>query len=300
LKNLVYIVTRFTNHTPTAIGNYYEERLWEFIISLKHLAKYEGEILAFDYGSYPHIITKLKDFGVKVISLPNPDYATNPMTWQTSAYFDVIPHLKEYKGYNIGNWDFDVWFQDSIDPMFLELEDIEGCYFITEKGRSVAWRGGPIKGIHPNYEFDWGRREKNLKHIGGFVSGNFMAGKQENYITKLELIKNCFEKGNWDINHLGAEQSIFNLLLDLKKDKWDITKYGGLTYYYCDQVSSQPNNVSGEPVIKDNKICLNDKSKELFGDISLSAIHCNAMLNRGKGDKFRFKVLHKDLWEQYK
>jgi len=122
-----------------------------------------------------------------------------------------------------------------------------------------------------------------------------MAGKYDHFISKLKNIKKGFESG-WDINVWGNEQPLSNYLLDLDKDKYDGVKWGP-TYYYCDQGGHS--NPNGTPVIKDNKICLNDEAKEMYGDIPLAAIHLNASLNRGKSDKFRFKKLHKELWKQH-
>jgi len=258
MKQLIY-----TTFAPR--NSEYEELIWEWLISLRYLAKYEGEIVVFNYGMPQRLITQLQEFGAKVIDLPKRD----PYNISNYRNIDVIPHLEKYNRYTIAHYDADIWFQQSLDPMFKKANETNGVFFATEYGRSCRYRG-PVE--------DEKRNEQTQRLLEGHVFGGWQAGKQIPYINKLKYMKMCFET-TWDITEWGTDQSMLNSIYNFDTDNATGLDYA-CTYYFCE--------------IKDGIVYRQDNP--------VTAIHLTGfgkMGNDGQNEieRFRFKNLHQELWK---
>jgi len=275
-KNLLYVVTKIQKEENIPIeGRFFEERIWEFLISLRYLANYQGEVVAFDYGSDPQILEKMGDFGVKVIPLPIDKEWEVPVERNLTnrRNIDVIPLLEQhYKDYKFLTYDFDCWFQEPIDEFWTELDDIEGCYYSVEKGRACRYRG-PESTLQEYMDVQ-GR-------LGGFVWGGMQSGKFKPYLDRLRLMTDLFLEGGWDLYNWGADQALITHTVDFEKDRLDAWRWG--FEWYCIELK-------GKKVV----------SKMPWYDGPIAVIHQNATLNRGKSEFCRFKNLHKGLWRKYK
>ena len=263
MKQLIY-----TTFTPR--NEDYEELIWEWIISLKYLAKYEGDIIVFNYGMPPRLIEQLQDFGAKVVDLPYRDQ------YNISNYrnIDVIPHLRKfliekYDDYVMAHYDADIWFQKSLDEMFETAAETKGVLFATEYARSCRYRG-PIGGEENNFAIQ--------ESLGGHIFGGWQAGKSLPYLNKLNEMKTLFES-DWDITEWGTDQSMLNSIYDAENDKAHGLDYA-CTYYFCD--------------IKDGIVY---RDENLVTAVHLTGF--GRMGNDGQSEieAFRFKNLHQDLWQ---
>ncbi len=278
-KNLMYFALRISEEVDIPITQpFYEERLWEFLISLRYLANYQGEILYFDYDSHPDILAKIAgDFGVDIIPLEvGENYGTGiEQNLSNRRNIDAIPHLKKnYKGYKFLAYDLDVWFQDPIDEIWTELNNIEGLYYSVEHHRTCRYRGPDSDKVRQEYEAIQNK-------LGGFVWGGLQCGRYKPYIERLELIADKFINGGWQVATTATDQSLITYTVDFDIDRLDAYRWG-FEWYHVE--------------VKDNRLV----SKMNWYDGPVAVIHVNASLNRGKSEFCRFKNLHPELWNKYK
>jgi hypothetical protein len=272
MKNKQLIYTTFKGR-----GDYpeYNDLIWEWLISLRTLGKYQGDIIVFDYGGGGSLLEKFGEstkFG-NISFIPLPVRPSSEISnWRN---LDVIPLLKNHTDYSIAHFDADVWFQEDVGPMFEDIEDLEGAYLGVEPRRSCNFRNGPPELLE--------EYESNCKKIGGFIFGGFFAGKQKPFLERLERIKKIYEEKKWDIHTWGTDQSIFQILLDFSKDRVDGNKWAA-SHYLCE--------------FKDGKWYLGE---EPVKGLHLVAFGRNRADSLERMDKnYRFKHLHKDIYESWK
>jgi hypothetical protein len=260
----------------------YEYLIWEWLISLRTLGNYQGEIVIFDYGMGEDLINRLNNFKLgapKIIKLPSREMQT------ISNYrnIDVIPYLEQYKGYSFAHFDADIWFQNDINILFEELKEIEGCYFGNEVYRTCRYRG-------PKNEEDY-NLQKQIQ-LKGFIFGGWIGGRYEPYLNKLKYMKSLFESG-WDTNEWGTDQSMVTHIFDFLKDNQNGAKYG-LSPYYCNLTHNKILITSGYPHVK-----FEDEGKEAIG-IHLTAYNKNLDLNEVDPlYNLRFQTRHPELWKEH-
>jgi hypothetical protein len=251
----------------------YNDLLLEWLISLRTLGKYDGQVIVFDYsGGTISCRMDITRFGrLSVIPLdPVP-----PHQISNRRNVDVIPYLRYYPDHAIAHFDADVWFQDDINPMFDEIEKTEGAYLGVEPRRSCNFRNGPpeLEELHC----------ANQRKIGGFVFGGWYAGKQKPFIERLTAIKKLYDDKKWDIEMHGTDQSLFQTLIDFSKDRLDGSKWAA-SHYLCE--------------FKEGKWYL---GKDVAPGFHLVAF------GRSRGDSlesmeehYRFKYLHKGIYKSWK
>ena len=259
MKQLIY-----TTFLPK--NKEYEELIFEWLISLRFLAKYEGEVVVFDYGMLESLVKQIKKFDVSVVKVQgrSSEHISN------ARNIDTIPTLKKYQNYVMAHYDADVWFQKSLDPMFEYASNLDGLYFATEYRRSCRYRGpGGV---------DHERNEKTQELLNGFVFGGWQAGKSSPYIDKLEKMKTLFET-TWDITEWGSDQSMLNSIYDFDKDDASGLRHA-CTYYFCDIINDM--------------VC--------YENTPVTAVHLTGFNKMGfdgqqEIEKYRFKNLHKKFWQ---
>lgn len=272
MKTLIY--TTFYVKNPS-----YETLIWEWLISLRTLGKYKGEIIIFDYGMPLKLIDKLKNFKLgapKIIKLPPTDH----FFISNRRNVDVIPHLEPYKDYFIAHFDADIWFQNDISPLWEDCLKTEGVVVGKEMYRTCRYRG-------PKEEEDHYINQQKL--FNGFIFGGFIAGRYKGYLAKLNKMKNLFET-TWEPTiEWGSDQAMITHITNPDIDYVDGVLYGASTYFI---------DIQDKLMYKCNEDDYVHQGKEVIG------VHVLAFANVGneKEDKlinFRFKYRYPDLWKKH-
>lgn len=261
----------------------YESLIWEWIISLRTLGNYQGEVLIFDYGMSDELISDLKSFKLgapKIIKIENPSESFYISNWRN---IDVIPHLEKYNDYLIAHFDADIWFQTDISILWDELKNIEGCYFGVETGRRCRYRGPEDIDVIKKYD-------EIQNKLDGFVFGGWIGGKQTSFLNKLRKMKELWDN-DWTITEWGTDQSMITYLIDLNVDNIDGIKYG-CSYYFCKEKL-------------DNLVVDMNRHTYKYQDEKAIGIHIIAFSSVGSDKendflKFRFKNRYKEIWEKHR
>ena len=267
----------FTTFLPRPDYPEYDDFLWEWLVSLRTLGEYKEEIVVFDYsgGSLEEMYVKNKNISpVRFIPLdPVPMHQVS-----NRRNVDVIPFLSEYTDYLIAHFDADIWFQGDINPMFNEINETEGAYLAVEPRRGCNFRNGPpeLEELHID----------NQKKMEGFIWGGFFAGKQKPFIERLKAIKKLYDEETWDITYHGTDQSLFQTLVDFSKDRLDGLRWGA-SHYLCN--------------FKEGKWYLSSGTKEAVRGLHLVAFgRARKDSVETLGSHYRFKHLHKEIYESWK
>jgi len=267
MSNKTVVYTTFYAKNPS-----YESLIWEWLISLRTLGNYQGEVIIFDYGMSPELVDKLSNFSLgapTIIPLTPP---SDLFTISNYRNLDVIPHLEKYKDHMFAHFDADIWFQRDINILWDELQTTEGCYLGVEKGRVCRYRG-PLKDL-PKYD-------EVQNKLGGFVFGGWIGGKYTSYLNKLNQMKDLWEN-DWDIIEWGTDQSMITFLTDFEKDNLEGQKYG-CSWYFCD--------------VQEDGVYLNN---ELIIGVHIIAFNNVGTDNEGKFKDYRFKYRYPKLFSDYK
>ena len=260
----------------------YESLIWEWIISLRTLGNYQGEVLIFDYGMSDELISDLKSFKLgapKIMKIENPSESSNISNWRN---IDVIPYLEEYKNYMIAHFDADIWFQTDISILWDEISTIDGCYFGVEKGRTCRYRGPEDNEIIKQYN----DTQKNLE---GFVFGGWMGGKQSSYINKLKKMKELWSN-NWLTTEWGTDQCMITYLIDLDNDNIDGIKYG-CSHYFCQESS-------GKLVVNIPRFNYKYQNNLAIG-VHIIAFNSVGSDTENNYINFRFKNRYREIWNTF-
>ena len=261
----------------------YESLIWEWIISLRTLGNYQGEVLIFDYGMSDELISDLKSFKLgapKIIKIENPSESSNISNWRN---IDVIPYLEEYKDYMIAHFDADIWFQTDISILWDEISTIDGCYFGVEKSRRCRYRG-------PENDETIKKYLEIQENLNGFVFGGWMGGKQSSFLNKLKKMKELWSN-DWSTTEWGTDQCMITYLIDLDNDNIDGIKYG-CSHYFCQESSGKlVVNIPGFNYKYQNGLAI---GVHIIAFNSVGTDNENNYLN------FRFKNRYKDIWEKHR
>jgi len=257
----------------------YESLIWEWLISLRTLGKYSGEILIFDYGMSEELVDRLQKFKLgppKIIKLPQ----TDNYIISNRRNIDVIPHLEQYTDYLIAHFDADIWFQRDIAPLWEDCNNTQGVVVGKEVGRSCRFRGPEEE------EQKYTEKQNSLK---GFIFGGFIAGRQKPYLAKLKHMKTLFE-GSWKPTiEWGSDQTMITHIIDPSVDNLEGIIYG-LSTYFCEL---------GETI----KCKCGDEDYQHQGKEGIG-IHVLAFASVGneKEDlytEYRFKYRYPELWKKH-
>jgi len=268
-RNTLIYTTLFTGDQK------YIELFYDWYFSIRTLGKYDGEILIGDYGIDEEIINNFKNVdNIKFIKLPE----RKKESISNYRNIDMIPILEKYNNnYKFVHFDIDIWFQDEINTIFEELENIDGCYFGLEQNRTCRWRGPNNNTLYNTY------LEKQSK-LNGFIFGGWIAGKKTSYINKLRMMKKTFESDGWDYDEWGTDQCMITHLFDSEKDNSTGDKWGK-SYYYCELI--------------DNKFRITNEFTDRYNiSDKVHGIHLVLYSEQNINKKNRFRDIHKKLFNQ--
>lgn len=274
MKTLIY--TTFYVKNPS-----YESLIWEWLISLRTLGNYSGEIAIFDYGMPEDLISRLESFSLgapKIIKIEDP---ADPGLISNYRNIDVIPYLEEYRDYMIAHFDADIWFQRDISCLWEEIESIEGCYFGVESGRCCRYRGPEDLSVRARYDF-------LQDSLGGFVFGGWIGGKQKPYLNKLRQMQALWSS-SWEMTEWGTDQCMITYLIDTSVDGTDGIRYGASEYFCREQ---------------DGELVIDIRDDYKFQGEPAIGVHILAFRYVGtdKEDNlasYRFKNRYKELWNTF-
>jgi len=274
-KTVIY--TTFYVKNPS-----YETLIWEWLISLRTLGNYKGEVIIFDYGMPQSLIEELLNFSLgapKIIAIEDPADSGTISNWRN---IDVIPHLEKYKDYMFAHFDADIWFQNDVNLLWEELENIEGCYHGIETGRTCRYRGPEDEDTQNNYI-------QTQNKLGGFVFGGWIAGKYSAFLNKLNKMKSLWDS-TWSINEWGTDQCMITYLYDFNIDNTEGIKYG-CSWYYCD--------IQDKLIVKTNNPNYPFEGKEVIG-VHIIAFNSVGNDKEEKYLDYRFKYRYPELWKKHR
>jgi len=250
----------------TAANESISSMLVEWIVSLRRLARYSGEVMVLDYGLSKSSIGLLSRFDAKTV----PCKSGNAVV--VSRYVDAIPILADRPNCVFAHFDSDIWFQDSIDEIFDVARITPGCLFSAD----VGWYTQPFLGLNSSIQPAYREKIQRIKtKYGGTIQGGFSCGTGANLATRYAQLRKLLKakEVKWEY---GSDQYAFNLLFDEKNDRADLFEWNGI----------------GSDTFKQNGVWW---SKRSFPR-KLRAIHVVGML-RGELER-RFHYCHKKLFHQ--
>src|ERR1043165_946275 len=240
--------------------------LIEWIISLRKLACYSGEVLVLDYGIGQATATLLSKFDVTLIK------CKPAKSIVVARYLDVIPLLKRRPASIFAHFDADIWFQDRIDEIFEIARITDGCLFSAD----VHWyTQGHIGSSRVGARQYLDKVQRIKSRFNGTIQGGFSCGTGQNLAKRYIAFRALLKSGRLPWNY-GSDQFAFNLLFDEENDRADFFDWNGI----------------GADTFKQNGVWW---SKRGFPR-KLRAVHVVGML-RGEIER-RFYHCHKSLFRQ--
>jgi len=247
-----------------------EEFLLDWIISLRTLGKYDGEIIILDYGISKEISGKCELLGAKVVEcMLRVEEVTG-----VARYIDLIPFLDEYEDYSIAIMDTDIWFQNDINGLWSMIDLTHGCLMSCEKIpldylNKKIYRGPQQPKIK---DIERERNAKLIKMYGGTINAGLLAGCVIQIKRKLLGFRKCladmFIIGNWC-----AEQFYLNYFFDFINDRGDAYEW---------------NCVVRDCYFRDGKYYMRKGMKE----VEVIGVHCFRYKTDDRS-KHMFRTIHK-------
>jgi len=238
--------------------------LVEWIVSLRKLAQYSGEVMVMDYGLGEPILELLQAFDVRIIKCK----ARRAIV--VDRYVDFIPELERRPDHVFAHFDADIWFQDGIDEIFEIAAIAQGCLFSAD----VSWYKQPYIGK------SWSELGKYYKKIdriiakyGGTIQGGFSCGTGAILGRRFKQFREMLRRGRIPWRY-GSDQYAFNALFDEDHDRAEFFEWNGI----------------GSDTFKSNGIWW---SKRSFTR-KLRAIHVVGMLR--EETERRFRHCHRELF----
>lgn len=268
----------------TAISENKVDYLYDFLISLKEIADFKGEVVVLGYKLSFATISFINYFGAKHIACSVSDNYKIVNT----RLLDVYNFLKQsdYKDFDVVLFDADIWFNASLNELFYEVSHIEGCYYGTEYRPDFFEFG---KGRGPGDEIS---EKENLEKMTqvvsafkGHINAGMMAASYQSFVNKLEEYLSKTNSG-YDVNIWGIDQYLYNLLFDFEKDCATGKKWNGIL---------------NDIIIEDNDYYLkqySDNGNGVFIDKEQKAnvIHCYGVFSPEEQKPYRFSHFHYPLF----
>jgi hypothetical protein len=236
----------------TSVTAGFEDCLMDWVLSLRNTALYDGPALVLNYGAETSVVDLVKRCGVEVQDIELEEkrisaslieriaelgetnahrdlYASRsisvPMLQKDCVvnyrYIDILPHLAALPpGTGVAHFDVDMWFQRSLEGLFLEIDTAPGCLFANEIHdrtaddyvRKCITRVTPLI-LNDDVEAIIAKFNSNVAVQGGHINGGFVAGRNSSVSSKLSGFKEKLDSENWP-NVRGANQLYLNYAFD--------------------------------------------------------------------------------------
>lgn len=187
--------------------------LIQWVLSLRSLGNYSGDLLVLDYGLNNYHKEICEYYKVELKPMQRNGFIVN------QRYLDIIDIIQNYEPECfVAHFDADIWFQKDINLLFeLIKNNKDGCVFSPDASWYSQVFLGSDKSQEPCYNI---KRDAIKTKYGGTIQGGFSAGLNKNIIQKYNSFKNLFEKKIVK-DEYGTDQFAFNLLFDTEKDTGD-------------------------------------------------------------------------------
>ena len=195
----------------------FKKFLISFVISLRELANYNDHIILISYSVLSQVMIKfLKEYKIEIKVLSASERIIN-----NRRFIDTEEFTNKMNYENIILCDIDVWFQKSINDLFLIIDKSKGFVYTPD--------------IHiPFQRFNnllfkdrLDNKEKNeilikkifklIRKYGTILNVGILGFKKENFKFKIEKYKEYFIKRN-HIDEYGLDTFIMIYLFDFNKD----------------------------------------------------------------------------------
>ena len=265
------------------------EKLVCFVISLREIAKYDGDVVIFFYkGPIPRLIYKfLKKFDIKLEYVDrNFSISQNytPVTYY--RHIDALKYIQNKNYDYITLYDLDVWFDRDINDIYNdETIPTDGCLH-SGNWLGPSWIGHP-KDIIEAQEFYKKLEIMNQKFFTKAVMGYYFSANKDMFIKRMNEYKKQVEMGLVPIAW-GADQFLLNYLFDIEKDLIDQS----LVFIDDSYFWKEDNNIYYTEVFPPY-----DKT----GFKRAYAYHCGRLKSWGKTEQtsFDFKKKYADIYKKY-
>jgi hypothetical protein len=193
----------------TSANNDMSLMLLEWLVSLRHLAAYGGEIVVLDYGLTGRTRRALASFDATVIPCEERDCIV------CDRYIDVIPLLLgNYRNHVVMHSDADIWFQSPIDRIFdLAISLSDGCVFSPD----VGWFTQPSHVDEPLTRIYEEKVRLVRERYGGTIQGGFSCAAAMHLARKYQMFQEMITQGLIRREY-GSDQFAFNWLFDPEMD----------------------------------------------------------------------------------
>jgi hypothetical protein len=197
----------------TIASQHCEKLFIEWLVSLRTLGNYHGEVMVLDYGIGHRERVLATKLGAKLYRCKMPMIERTIVDYR---FVDMLPIIEQhYRQYKIAHFDADIWFTSEIDELFNELDDIPGCLYSIEC-RTKLPNGG--RGPQDPQTLKWNadKIDQVIRHCKGHINGGFVAARYQPFVDKLIAMRDAFANG-WGIYRVN--QYLINVLFDFDRDR---------------------------------------------------------------------------------
>jgi len=190
-----------------------EDFFLEWLVSLRTLGDYHGEVMALDYGISDRTRLLASQLGARLYRCRMPEEERMIVDYR---FLDMLPILEQqYRHYKLAHFDADIWFSGEVREVFQEGDEVPGCLYAIECRSSLKSGGrGPqdAQAIARNAD----KVDQVVKHCKGHINGGFVAGRHQPFVDKLIAMRTAF-MNEWGISRVN--QYLLNVLFDLGRDR---------------------------------------------------------------------------------
>ncbi len=197
----------------TIASQHCEKLFIEWLVSLRTLGNYHGEVMALDYGISNRAKMLATELGAQLYRCKMPTIERSIVDYR---FVDMLPIIEQhYRQYKLAHFDADIWFTSEIGELFNELDDVPGCLYAIEC-RSKLPHGFRGPQDSETLKRNVARVDRLVKYCKGHLNGGFVAGRYQSFVDKLIAMRTAFDNG-WVIQR--SNQYLINVLFDFDRDR---------------------------------------------------------------------------------
>lgn len=219
------------NYIITSATNKYLPFLFEFMISLETLGRFNGKVIVlYYYESEKENLDGFKFENMSVIFKKKQHNNINNVFYYD--VYDILLGLKDND--KVAIYDCDVWFQDNINELFESDSDSMFCSVeivpkFSDLRESNAWVSYvKVKVDHFINSIEYKDKALNIiEKYGSNINGGFIFANNKILKLKMENLLQIMEE-SLDLEYRGISQISTNIIFDIEKDVCLMNEYN-----YC-------------------------------------------------------------------